>query len=233
MASDGKWYPPESAPGYQQPSPQTSANGMSDTSQGPGWWMASDGKWYPPESAPGYQQPAPQMPTYGAMPQSNVAYMAVPTDPLGRPYAGWGARVGATLIDGIVILVPTGIIAALSYSTTTSINYQTGIETTTPHFGAGLFLSLLIPFLYQFLMLGAKGQTLGNMAAKTKVVDMSGAQVTYGRAAGRTGADVAFSLVSSFTIGLLSLLDVLWPLWDQKNQTLHDKIAQTLVVKVG
>jgi hypothetical protein len=22
---------------------------MSDTSQGPGWWLASDGKWYPPE----------------------------------------------------------------------------------------------------------------------------------------------------------------------------------------
>ena len=23
---------------------------MSDTSQGPGWWLASDGKWYPPQS---------------------------------------------------------------------------------------------------------------------------------------------------------------------------------------
>ena len=23
---------------------------MSDTAQGPGWWLASDGKWYPPES---------------------------------------------------------------------------------------------------------------------------------------------------------------------------------------
>src|SRR4051812_20499156 len=29
--------------------------GVSDTSQGPGWWQASDGKWYPPEQAPGYQ----------------------------------------------------------------------------------------------------------------------------------------------------------------------------------
>ncbi|MGO8872964.1 MAG: hypothetical protein ACLQPH_16485 [Acidimicrobiales bacterium] len=25
---------------------------MSDTSQGPGWWLASDGRWYPPEQAP-------------------------------------------------------------------------------------------------------------------------------------------------------------------------------------
>lgn len=26
---------------------------MSDTQQGPDWWMASDGKWYPPETASG------------------------------------------------------------------------------------------------------------------------------------------------------------------------------------
>lgn len=25
---------------------------MSDTSQGPGWWLAADGRWYPPELAP-------------------------------------------------------------------------------------------------------------------------------------------------------------------------------------
>lgn len=26
---------------------------MSDTTQGPGWWLASDGRWYPPHLAPG------------------------------------------------------------------------------------------------------------------------------------------------------------------------------------
>lgn len=31
---------------------------MSDTSQGPGWWVASDGKWYPPQQATGTQEPA-------------------------------------------------------------------------------------------------------------------------------------------------------------------------------
>ena len=33
---------------------------MSDTSQGPGWWVASDGKWYPPEQASQPPQQAPQ-----------------------------------------------------------------------------------------------------------------------------------------------------------------------------
>jgi hypothetical protein len=38
---------------------------MSDTSQGPGWWMASDGKWYAPELHPG----APPIPTsFGSQP---------------------------------------------------------------------------------------------------------------------------------------------------------------------
>lgn len=30
---------------------------MSDTTQGPGWWLASDGKWYPPQ--PAYLPPPP------------------------------------------------------------------------------------------------------------------------------------------------------------------------------
>ncbi len=33
--------------------------GVSDTSQGDGWWRASDGKWYPPESAQQDQKPPP------------------------------------------------------------------------------------------------------------------------------------------------------------------------------
>lgn len=48
---------------------------MSDTSQGPGWWLASDGKWYPPELWTGppntglagpASQSAPQGAPYGA-----------------------------------------------------------------------------------------------------------------------------------------------------------------------
>ncbi len=32
---------------------------MSDTSQGPGWWLASDGKWFSPELHPDAQLPPP------------------------------------------------------------------------------------------------------------------------------------------------------------------------------
>lgn len=50
---------------------------MSDTSQGPGWWLASDGKWYPPERHPGYRPsevpsavPSNQFPQGGDTPPS-------------------------------------------------------------------------------------------------------------------------------------------------------------------
>jgi hypothetical protein len=41
---------------------------MSDTSQGPGWWLASDGKWYPPELWTGPPQYPGQSGPYGGSP---------------------------------------------------------------------------------------------------------------------------------------------------------------------
>ena len=34
-------------------------------------------------------------------------------------------------------------------------------------------------------------------------------------------------------VGALVLLDVLWPLWDEQKQTLHDKAAGTFVIKTA
>jgi len=50
---------------------------MSDTSQGPGWWLASDGKWYPPEQVPGPTEPvAPVVPPPAAVEPPPVAPVA-------------------------------------------------------------------------------------------------------------------------------------------------------------
>ncbi len=37
-------------------------------------------------------------------------------------------------------------------------------------------------------------------------------------------------LVMAYTL-IVGVLDVLWPLWDQKNQTLHDKAVGTVVLR--
>lgn len=76
---------------------------MSDTSQGPGWWLASDGKWYPPElwtgpplTGPAFPQSAPS--TYpgqaGAPPSSTGAPYGDQVPPQGYiPYAPYGVPV--------------------------------------------------------------------------------------------------------------------------------------------
>jgi hypothetical protein len=58
---------------------------VSDTSQGPGWWLASDGKWYPPATAPGAPGPpaAPTAPPGG-----------VPIPPAASPAAGYAQPPG-------------------------------------------------------------------------------------------------------------------------------------------
>jgi hypothetical protein len=52
---------------------------MSDTQEGPDWWIASDGKWYPPESASGSDTGATDSSTAG---DSDAGY-AAPDTPAG------------------------------------------------------------------------------------------------------------------------------------------------------
>lgn len=53
---------------------------MSDTSQGPGWWLASDGKWYPPQAPPPPPTPS-QVPAPSAVPTPSSS--STPTTPPG------------------------------------------------------------------------------------------------------------------------------------------------------
>jgi hypothetical protein len=91
---------------------------MSDTSQGPGWWLASDGKWYPPElwtgppsARPAGAEPtAPAQPTYppqgspaapgygGSVPPTHPPYGAAPygATPYGAIGPGGPPSYGAT-----------------------------------------------------------------------------------------------------------------------------------------
>ncbi len=85
---------------------------MSDTSQGPGWWIASDGKWYPPESAQPATPPPPTPPAYMAPPvyaQPTMGY-SVPT----APEALWSMILGiASLVCcGLVLGIPAIILGS-------------------------------------------------------------------------------------------------------------------------
>jgi uncharacterized RDD family membrane protein YckC len=72
------------------------------------------------------------------------------------------------------------------------------------------------------------GQTLGKMALGVRVVQAAdGERVGYGRALARVACVWVLGL---FVVPLL--LAYLWPLWDERNQTLYNKLVDTAVVKV-
>lgn len=160
--------------------------------------------------------PIPPIPP-GALPSGQ--------DPVtGRRLASWGRRAGGYFLDVLLLiasLVPTFIWV---YSTEDPV---TGEPADGPLllFGFQLFIA---PSLYQWLMLGARGATLGKLAV--------GIAVVRGEDAGRLGfARAAGRVASIFLLGILcyvpGILSYLWPLWDRRNQTLHDKMVNSIVVR--
>jgi uncharacterized RDD family membrane protein YckC len=143
--------------------------------------------------------------------------------------------VGATLLDGAVASAINYCTATLALGlTVTSFHFDPNRQVTPGSILAavGVFLvayvliATAIQVTYLVIQLGIWGKTLGNRAVSTVVVNADdGAAIGWGKAIGRTGAAVALNLT---LIG--GLLDVLWPLWDERMQTLHDKMAGTLVV---
>jgi uncharacterized RDD family membrane protein YckC len=145
-------------------------------------------------------------------------------DPVtGAPLAAWGRRAAGWFVDLMVYIGAWVAVFLWSFTTEDPLTGETS--------GAADFITSVVlffgPTLYQWLMVGRWGQTLGKMAVGIRVVRSDDAdRVSYLRALGRAA--------SVWILGLLFLpllLAYLWPLWDRRNQTLYDKMASTIVVK--
>ncbi len=143
-------------------------------------------------------------------PQSNITPPAVaPAAPLPPQapvqYAGFWPRLGARLIDSIIIVL---------------LGFLIGIASA----GIGAVFGFLIDWLYYAVMESSYRQgTLGKIALGLKVTDLNGKQISFGRATARYFAD----WLNGFTGGLSYLVIA----FSSKKQGLHDMIAGTLVVR--
>jgi uncharacterized RDD family membrane protein YckC len=139
-------------------------------------------------------------------------------------YASWLSRVGAYLLDVLILVVPLIVFFAIVIAADPGDTSAAWI---------GLILayiaSIVLPFVYFTVLHGnERGQTYGKRVAGIRVVDeRTGRSIGYGRAFGRYGMIVIFGL---FLLPLL--LDYLWPLWDSKHQAWHDKVVSSVVVQV-
>ena len=174
-----------------------------------------------------------------------AAEAAIPRPPVLVP-ASWGKRLGAYLIDSILLGIPLGMFAfrgvfdELQARMPELVDPVTGqanpaaVQELTAVFAA-IQLRIGIGYLilagaYYILMHGLKGQTLGKMVLGITVVNEDGTPIDLGIAAKRA---VLFPIASvvPYVGSLLTLLNGLWPLWDVKHQSLGDKMAGTLVVE--
>jgi uncharacterized RDD family membrane protein YckC len=126
------------------------------------------------------------------------------------PRAGFGGRLGAVLIDGIILAIPYAILWVIL-----------GDQNL-----ASLF-SLVIDLAYfTYFEGGATGQTIGKRAVGIRVVDFnSGGPIGYGRAVGRYFA--------RWLSAIPCLLGYFWMLWDKEKQCWHDKLVTDVVVPVS
>jgi uncharacterized RDD family membrane protein YckC len=163
----------------------------------------------------GWQQPIAQQPGW-----------------TGQPLASWGSRLGAYLIDALILIVPivvlTIIVVAIAAGSDTGA-VVTGI--------LGFLAYLAIAFVYAPVLMAREGpnngQTWGKQMLGIRVVRDTGEPMSFGWAALREIAvkGLAVTIASSIIPIIPWFLNYFWPLWDDQNRALHDMICSTHVVQ--
>lgn len=122
-----------------------------------------------------------------------------------RSYGGFWIRVGACLIDTMILLV-SGFVLHRTLGPNSAI------------------LAWIVEWLYFAVMESSVNQaTIGKMVCGLAVTDTDGNRISFGRATGR----YLGKIVSTLTLGLGFLMVG----WTREKRGLHDFIAGTLVVR--
>lgn len=176
----------------------------------------------------------------------------VPTTPDGQPLASYLRRVGAFVIDAII----TGLLSAVlggwlltramrplidGFWDAVEANDPAAIDRLTSQvdYGALAWFSVLagvISFAYHVWFLTRSGATPGKalVGISVRLRERPG-PLPLGAAAARSSVQTVLGILGNipllgFVASLVALLDLLWPLWDDKRQALHDKVGATNVV---
>ena len=189
---------------------------MSDSQMQPGWYYAQG-------DAPGTQRYWDGTQWVGGpqpvgQPQDSSVVIAG-----GGVPAEWTQRFVAYLIDvgiviaaSIVLAILTAILASASDSLGAIVNIVGQL---------GLFGFQIWNFV---IRQGQTGQTIGKTQQNLRLVrDDTGQPVGAGMAFVRW---LVAGLIAVFTCGIGGLLDYLWPLWDDQNKRLTDKILKFSVI---
>ena len=144
-------------------------------------------------------------------------------------YAAWPQRAGAWLFDSVIATIATVALYAVAIGLLVGGGGRAA---------AGIILVLAVYLLgplvafafyaWQMCQVGDRnGQTIGKRAVGIRVVRADGLPVGFGTVLMRHAVIGVFYVC---TLGIGIIVDYLWPLWDERSQSLHDKLAKTYVV---
>lgn len=211
-----------------------------------------------PYGQPQPGQPQYGQPQYGqGFQQQGYGYPGrrVAATPDGQPLSGWWRRVFAFIIDSIIVAIIGLPLTGYFYYQYSQVIWryfedtldaaEAGTPTTSTALPPdaykwiipGVLLGLLVSFVYQYLFLTKKGATPGKRALGigVRLRDVPG-NPPGSAVAKRYGFIIGLSLLATIPLvgtlfSFLALINYLWPLWDDKKQALHDKVAHTNVVR--
>ncbi|MEZ5278906.1 MAG: RDD family protein [Acidimicrobiales bacterium] len=133
--------------------------------------------------------------------------------------AEWPLRAGAFVADLVIFGV---------------VSFIVGVPARSVGTGAVIAGGVIVSALYFILQEGNSGQTVGKRMWSLRVVGEDGGAISYSTAAVRWVVKYLVFQIMTLLLGFFAiawvLADYLWPLRDERNQTLHDKAARTIVV---
>lgn len=144
--------------------------------------------------------------------------------------AGWWRRLLSAFVDSVIRLA---LYAA-------PLTVGAVLLTTAGDLAGGIALAIAIPVALVLLngygpfLIARYGWTVGDRLASVRVLRSDGSRLDGGVAFVREFVvkSILFGMVGVFvTFGIATLLNYLWPLWDERSQALHDKIVGTVVVR--
>lgn len=144
----------------------------------------------------------------------------------GRELAGRGTRLGAALIDVVILLVVLFVIGLVTPFRFYEPSRAGTIATVLLSYVVGMGVFLLV----HGYLLATQGQTVGKKLLGIRIVRTDGSLATFGRVFGLRYA--LNGLIASVPIlgSIYGLVDALMIFRDSR-QCLHDQIADTIVVK--
>lgn len=146
-------------------------------------------------------------------------------------YAGFWVRFAAKFIDGLILGILVGLpvfLILMYFGAMGGLATRTGAGPRLAMGGLGLRLALILVewaarLCYNSLFVGKFGATPGKMALGLKVIMADGSPVSYGRAFGRSFAEILS--------GMICYIGYIMAGFDSQKRALHDHICGTRVVR--